>query len=62
MTAGDVMTANPTTVSPDESLVRVVDLIVEQHISGLPVVEQGKLVGIVTETDLLRLLSKLLGG
>lgn len=55
----DIMTTEPTTVSPDDDVGRAVDVMLSLTISGLPVVDKGKLVGIITETDLLRLLRKL---
>ena len=54
-----IMTAEPTTVSPDDNVSQVVDVMLGLTISGLPVVDNRKLVGIVTNTDLLRLLRKL---
>lgn len=56
-----VMTADPTTVGPDDDLAGAVEQMVERGISAFPVIDQGKLVGIVTDTDLLRLLVKLVG-
>ncbi len=57
--ARDVMTAEPATVSPDHDLGLALDLILGLAISSLPVIEDGKLVGIVTNTDMLLLLKKL---
>jgi len=54
MLACDVMARNVITVSPDASLAEIADLMLKQRVSGLPVVDNGKLVGIVTESDLLR--------
>ena len=48
------MTADPMVVSPDASLVEAAKLLETYRISALPVVERGKLVGIVSVTDLLR--------
>jgi CBS domain-containing protein len=59
LTARDVMTTEPATVSPDHDLGLALDLILGLAISSLPVIEGGKLVGIITNTDLLRLLKKL---
>ena len=55
----EVMTREPATVSPDDDLGHALDLMLNLCISGLPVVENGKLVGIVTNTDFLRLLKRL---
>lgn len=55
MNAADVMTANPVTVLPETTLAEAVGLLVEKRISGLPVLNaDGKLIGILTEGDLLR--------
>jgi acetoin utilization protein AcuB len=55
-----VMTADPTTVSPDTELKDAAKLILEMKVGGLPVVEDGRLVGIITETDLIETLVELL--
>jgi CBS domain-containing protein len=55
MKAHDVMTWGAITVKPDESVTRAAPLMLENKISGLPVVDdKGQLVGIVTEGDFLR--------
>ena len=49
----DVMTADPPTVGPDATVEEVVRLMREHELPGLPVVDgDGRLVGIVTESDL----------
>lgn len=53
-TVSRVMTKDPTTVSPDAPLEEAVGLLIDQKIGGLPVVDNGKLLGIFTETDALR--------
>jgi CBS domain-containing protein len=52
----DIMTANPITVSPCDQIGEAARLMYENKIGGLPVVDDGVLVGIITETDLCRLL------
>ncbi|MEM2908430.1 MAG: CBS domain-containing protein [Candidatus Hadarchaeales archaeon] len=47
----NVMTTNPITVAPDLTAKRAAEIMLEHDISGLPVVERDKLVGIVTKTD-----------
>jgi CBS domain-containing protein len=56
MKVKDVMNKNVITCKPDDTLGYLSTLFKENHISGMPVVENGKVVGIVSETDLLRLL------
>jgi CBS domain-containing protein len=56
--AADIMTREVVTVPPNAPL-RVCMALMEQHrISGVPVVEGGKLVGIVTEGDIIKKLRK----
>ncbi|MDA1118556.1 MAG: CBS domain-containing protein [Proteobacteria bacterium] len=52
-TAREVMTQPAHSVAPDTPLGEVVRLMERHHIKRLPVVERGKLVGLVTRTDLL---------
>jgi CBS domain-containing protein len=51
--AKDVMTADVITVASDTPVRTVAELLVIQGISGVPVLDKGVLVGIVTEADLL---------
>lgn len=53
MRAMDVMTTEVITVAPDTSVQDLARLMSERGISGVPVVENGRLVGIVSEGDLL---------
>lgn len=54
-TASRVMTRKVVTVSPDTSIRETAALMAANHVSGVPVVEQdGRVVGMVTEKDLLR--------
>ncbi len=57
---GTCMTPNPITIGPDDSLAEAARLMRDHKIGGLPVVQNGQLVGIVTETDLLDFLIELL--
>jgi CBS domain-containing protein len=52
-TAQDVMTANPMTVTPDTPISPAITTLITKHISSLPVVENGKLAGVLTRTDLM---------
>lgn len=56
-TASDVMTRHVITASPDDEVGRVAELMLERNIKKMPVVEDGKLVGIVSRADMLRLLT-----
>ena len=53
-TVADVMSRDPITVKPQTSIKEAIKILVEHHISGLPVVDDaGKAVGVISETDLL---------
>lgn len=56
LTAKEFMTHNPVTISPDETIAEAARLMVEHKVGGLPVVAEGELVGMITETDFCRLL------
>lgn len=55
-----VMTPEPQTVGPDTSLKEATEIVLNLKVGGLPVVDGEKLVGIITETDLLRALIELI--
>jgi len=50
----DCVTAEPPTVAPRDSLQRVIELLRRRDIRSVPVVEDGRLVGMILVTDLLR--------
>ena len=50
----DWMTPQPITIDPKTTLPDAHRLMKDSHIRRLPVVERGKLVGIVSDKDLLR--------
>lgn len=53
-TVEDVMTAEPVTVSADAPIEDVATLLSEQDVSRLPVLDAGRLVGIVSKHDIVR--------
>jgi len=55
-TVDHAMTQNPITVDPDTDIEKVAVLMVEKNYHTLPVVDRGKLVGIVGKEDVLRTL------
>lgn len=63
LTAGDVMVKGPDlkTIGPEATLEEAADLLIRNKISGLPVIEDSVVIGILTETDLLIELQNLLG-
>lgn len=55
MKARDVMTRELISVTPDATVLQAARLMLQHHISGLPVVDaSGKLVGVLSEGDFLR--------
>ena len=55
MRAHQIMTRSVITVTPDDTILAAAKLMLERHVSGLPVVDTaGKLVGIVSEGDFIR--------
>jgi CBS domain-containing protein len=52
-TVADVMTRDPITATPETPLTEVIKILAEKRISSLPVVDGGKLVGVISETDLM---------
>ncbi len=55
-----VMTKKVITVSADADLSEAIELLLKNKISGMPVVQDGRVVGILSETDILRLCQQLL--
>src|SRR6516165_2504909 len=55
MIASDVMTRTVLSVRPDATIAEAIRLMLDNRISGLPVIDEaGRLVGMLTEGDLLR--------
>ena len=52
----DAMTANPVTVTPDTGIEEIAAFMVEKNYHTLPVVDAGKLLGIVGKEDVLKTL------
>lgn len=55
LTARDIMTTEVETVAPDDDVSEVLTRLARADFDGFPVVEDGTLVGIVTQTDLVDL-------
>lgn len=56
--ASEIMARQVFTVGPDLSVVDLEQELYAQHISGAPVVEHGRVVGIVSRSDIDRLVSR----
>jgi CBS domain-containing protein len=55
-TVADSMTPDPVTVQPEASIEEIASLMVDKNLHTLPVVEGGKLVGIIGKEDVLKTL------
>lgn len=58
LTVEKVMTRDILTVQPDTPILNAAEIMLEKKISGLPVMEGDQIVGIITETDIFRMLVK----
>jgi CBS domain-containing protein len=57
-TAADVMTGDVVTVEPDTDLADAATLMLEKDVNRLPVVADGRIVGIISRADFVRLLAQ----
>lgn len=55
LTVSQIMKPDPITVDPHTTIGETAQIMLEQKISGLPVVAKGTLVGIITESDIFRM-------
>jgi len=62
MTVGQVMKQEVVTVSPDLPIEEAAQVMIQHRIGCLPVVENGELVGIISDTDIFRVFVEGLGG
>ena len=61
MTVRDIMVKEPYTISPDVPAEEALQIGQELGYGAFPVIEDGKLVGMVTESDIVRLMTRVLG-
>jgi len=61
MKVKEIMKKNPLTLGPDTPFEEALRLGQEKKIGSFPVVENGKLVGITTESDIIRFVTRVLG-
>ncbi|CAN5814834.1 CBS domain-containing protein [soil metagenome] len=52
----DVMTWDPVTIGPEETIQEAAGCMLENKVSGLPVVQDNHVVGIITESDIFKLI------
>lgn len=58
LTIEKIMTWEPVTIRPDATIQQAAKLMLEHKIGGLPVVDNDRLVGIITESDIFRILAQ----
>jgi len=56
--ARDVMTEEVVSVAPDTEVEELARLMVERRVNPVPVIEAGRLVGIVSRADLIRMMAR----
>jgi len=54
LTANDIMTAKPATVDVQAPLTEIIQILQEHRILRVPVTERGRLVGIISRSDIIR--------
>jgi len=57
----DLIIKDPMTVAPEDDIETAAQIIYKHKIGGLPVTKNGRLVGIITETDMLRAFIDMMG-
>lgn len=57
LTVESLMTREPITIAPDATMRTAARLMLDHKIGGLPVVDDGRIVGIITESDIFRVLA-----
>jgi acetoin utilization protein AcuB len=58
ITLDQIMTRNPITATRDMRIVDAARVMLQNKVAGLPVVEDGVVVGIITESDIFRMVVK----
>ena len=52
------MSSNPITIKPNEDIERAILLMIRHDISGLPVVKNSKIIGIITKSDIVNAIAE----
>jgi acetoin utilization protein AcuB len=58
---GDIMIKDPITIAPEANLEEAAELLYRHGIGGLPVVDKGKLVGVITVADIMAAFIEVMG-
>ena len=57
-TVGDCMTRDPVTVAPDTPVSQIAALMAKQKVHTIPVLKEGKIVGVIGKMDLVRAMAQ----
>jgi len=57
-TVGDCMSPNPVTVAPDTPVSQIAGLMAKQKVHTIPVLDGGKIVGVIGKMDLVRAMAR----
>lgn len=60
MPVEELMTPDPAFISPEDSVLEAADMMFQDDIGSLPVVEDDRVTGIITETDIFHLVVRML--
>ena len=58
LTIGEIMTREPITIAVNATIREAAKMMLQHKIGGLPVMDNGNLVGIITESDIFRVLAQ----
>jgi len=56
--AEDIMTEDVVTIGPDQAVEVLADLMVKRRVNPIPVTDDGRLVGIVSRADIIRMMAR----
>ena len=54
MTAAELMTPHPTTATPSTTVAQAMEIMTDGHFRHLPIVEEGRLIGVVSIGDVVK--------
>jgi CBS domain-containing protein len=57
-TAEEIMTDSVVTIKPDATIEELAELMIDRHINPIPVVEHDRLVGIISRSDIIRMMAQ----
>jgi CBS domain-containing protein len=58
VTAQEIMTEEPATIAPDATIEELSELMADREVNPIPVVENNRLVGIISRADIIRLMAE----